>query len=31
MIKEWKLDNFKSIDQEKDFEFRPYWRVNQWE
>ena len=23
MIKEWKLDNFKSIDQEKDLEFRP--------
>ena len=23
MIKEWKLDNFKSIDEEKDLEFRP--------
>lgn len=23
MIKEWKLNNFKSIDKEKDFEFRP--------
>ena len=23
MIKEWKLDNFKSIDEEKDMEFRP--------
>lgn len=23
MIKEWKLDNFKSIDKEKDLEFRP--------
>lgn len=23
MIKEWKLDNFKSIDQENDLEFRP--------
>ena len=23
MIKEWKLNNFKSIDQEKDLEFRP--------
>ena len=23
MIKEWKLDNFKSIDDEKDLEFRP--------
>jgi len=23
MIKEWKLNNFKSIDQENDLEFRP--------
>ena len=23
MIKEWKLDNFKSIDKEQDLEFRP--------
>ena len=31
MIKEWKLNNFKSIDKEKDFEFRQYRRKNQWE